>query len=146
MDPNYLVVKKETLPEIYDKVIQAKELIKAGKVKGITDAVKAVGISRSAYYKYADSVFKLSEDAKGKKATVSFLLCDERGSLSKVLNIIADSSGNIITINQGIPINGIANVTISVDISHFSVSLEEALNRIQAQPGVSRLELVALGF
>ena len=82
MDSNYLVIRKDTLPEIYDKVVKAKELLKTGKAKGITDAVRQVGISRSAYYKYADSVYKFTEDAKGKKATITFLLSDERGRLS----------------------------------------------------------------
>lgn len=144
MDKRYLVIDKKMLPEVYDKVMQAKELIRTGKVKGITQAVKEVGISRSAYYKYKDYIFTISEGTKGKKATITFLLSHQLGVLSKILNMIANVQGNILTINQDIPINDFANVSITFDISNLTNDIEELLNDIRDLPGVTKLELVAM--
>ncbi|RKD31783.1 ACT domain-containing protein [Thermohalobacter berrensis] len=144
MDKKYLVVDKETLPDIFEKVLIAKELLKKGKVKGVTEAVKTVGISRSTFYKYKDHVFTLSESSKGRKVTISMLLSHKLGVLSHILNIIAEKRGNILTINQDIPINNIANVTITFDISNLTIGFDDILEEIEKSDGVVKLELIAM--
>lgn len=144
MDNKYLVIDKKMLPDVYEKVLSVKELIKKGEVKGITEAVKKVGISRSTYYKYKDYVFTLSEGTKGKMVTINMLLSHELGVLSTILNKISNKRGNILTINQDIPINGIANVSITFDISNLVVELDEIMEEIRASKGIVKLELVAM--
>ena len=117
MGKEFLIVSKEILPDYYDKVIEARNLLSEGKVKGVSEAVKMVGISRSTYYKYKDFVFTPSENSMGRKALISVMLAHKKGALSEVLNYISSVNGNILTINQNIPINDVASVIISIDIS-----------------------------
>jgi len=145
MKNKYLVIDKQILPDVFEKVLKAKELIRSGKVKGITDAVKDVGISRSTFYKYKDYVFALSEGNLGKKVTISLLLEHETGVLSDILNQIAEKKGNILTINQNIPINNIANVSITFDISNLVIDVDELMDDIKNRTGVIMTNLIAMG-
>lgn len=144
MNGKYLVIDKEILPDVFEKVVEAKELLRTGKVKGITEAVKNVGISRSAFYKYKDYVFTLSEGTRGKKITLSFLLSHKTGVLSKILQMISSSHGNILTINQDNPVNNVANVSITFDISSLQRELEDVIKDIEQVSGVEKLELVSM--
>lgn len=145
MKNKYLVIDKEILPDVFEKVLKAKELIRNGKVKGITDAVKNVGISRSTFYKYKDYVFALSEGNLGKKVTISLLVEHETGVLSAILNQIAEKKGNILTINQNIPINEIANVSITFDISNLVINVDALMDDIKNRTGVIKAKLIAMG-
>src|SRR6056297_4178905 len=144
MSSKYLLIDKEILPGIFEKVITAKQLIKTGQAKGITDAVKAVDISRSSFYKYKDYVFTFSERAEGKKVTTALLLSHESGILSSILNKIAESKGNILTINQNIPMNQVANVTLTFDISQMDMEFDELTEEIRNMDGVIKLNLLAM--
>ncbi len=145
MKNKYLVIDKKILPDVFEKVLKAKEIIRSGKVKGITEAVKNVGISRSTFYKYKDYVFTLSEGNLGKKVTISLLLEHETGVLSDLLNHIADKKVNLLTINQNIPINNIANVSITFDISELSIDFDMLMDEIKNSPGVIMTNLIAMG-
>ena len=145
MKNKYLVIDKQILPDVFEKVLRAKEMIRSGKVKGITEAVKNVGISRSTFYKYKDFVFALAEGNLGKKVTISLLLEHETGILSDILNQIADRKGNVLTINQNIPINKIANVSITFDISDLDIDLDALMDEIKNSPGVIMTNLIAMG-
>ena len=127
MGKEFLIVSKEILPDYYDKVIEARNLLSEGKVKGVSEAVKMVGISRSTYYKYKDFVFTPSENSMGRKALISVMLAHKKGALSEVLNYISSVNGNILTINQNIPINDVASVIISMDISETTITIEEII-------------------
>ena len=140
----YLVVHADALPDVYKKVVDAKELIKNGDVSGVSDAVKAVGISRSTYYKYSDHVFSLAEGALGKKVTWTLLLHHESGVLSTVLDRLAQANCNILTISQDTPINGIANVSLTFDISGLETSFEALMNEMKSLDGVKKLTLIAM--
>lgn len=144
MENNYFVVQEDVLPEIFIKVIKVKELLYKGQVKDITEGVKVVGISRSAYYKYRDKVFLMSEDVKGQKATMSILVNHESGSLSEVLDKIAEFRGNIITINQDIPINDAANITITLDILNLTADVNKLVSEIQLLNKVIKVNLIAV--
>jgi chorismate mutase len=140
----YLVIDKKILPDIFEKVIEAKELLRTGKIKEVTEAVRSVGISRSAFYKYKDYVYTLSEKRSGKKVTLFFLLDHQAGILSQILNLVSDHKGNILTINQDIPINNVANVSITFDISDMEISIEEMLHNLEEIEGIERLELIGI--
>ncbi len=144
MESKYLFVDIKVLPEIFGKVIEVKNLINSKKVHDISEAVKIVGISRSAYYKYKDSVFTISDSKNNSKVTLSMMLGDEAGTLSKILDKIAEYGVNILTINQTIPINKIANVTITLEIINHSVNIETLINDIKNNNNVIKTDLIAM--
>lgn len=141
---DYLIVNKEILPDVFEKVIQVKQMMEQGEEVQVSEAVKKVGLSRSTYYKYKDHVFAASQNLKERKAVISFMLSHEKGLLSEVLNIITSVMGNIITINQNIPIHSKASVTISIDVSELSVPIDELINRISTVRGINRVNLISL--
>ncbi|GAA0085575.1 ACT domain-containing protein [Clostridium sp. MB05] len=144
MKGNFLVVDKRVLPEVYEKVVDAKRLLEEGKVKDITEAAKTVNISRSVYYKYKDSVFALVETEQGKKVTINMMIKDNKGVLSGILNYISEEGGSIITINQGIPMNKRANLSLTIDISSLSGDLKTLLEYLATLKDVEKVEFVAM--
>ena len=112
----YFVLKKKAVPEVLLKVVEAKRLLDSGKAASVQEAAENVGISRSSFYKYKDDIFPFHDNAKGKTITMVIQLDDEPGLLSVVLRIVADYHANILTIHQSIPVNGIASLTLSVDV------------------------------
>lgn len=140
----YLIVSKKILPDVYEKVIEARNLINNGSVKGISEAVKVVGISRSTYYKYKDYVFSPDENSIGRKAVVSMMLRHEKGVLSNVLNYLSQEHANILTINQSIPINGKASVNVSLDISDLSKSIDDVILEMRKIKGASSVRLLSV--
>ncbi|MGN8875301.1 ACT domain-containing protein [Pseudoflavonifractor sp. HCP28S3_F10] len=141
--PNYFIVDAKALPEIFLKVAEAKRMLEIGEVNTVNLATRRVGISRSAFYKYKDAVRPFNDMLHGRIVTFQILLKDEPGVLSAALNIFAQSGGNILTINQAIPVNGCAAVTIGAETSGLEVSLEELLARALNVDGVVRCEILA---
>jgi len=141
--PKYFIVEADALPEIFLKVTQAKGLLETGEVSTVNQATAAVGISRSAFYKYKDTVRPFNDMKSGRIVTFQFSLRDEPGMLSRVLNIFAETGGNILTINQGLPVNGCAVATIAAETSGLHLTLEELLARAAGVPGVIRCEILA---
>ncbi|HWQ72532.1 MAG TPA: ACT domain-containing protein [Desulfitobacteriaceae bacterium] len=139
---DFLIVSKDILPEAILKTAKAKELLVKGDVSTVNDAVEAVGISRSAYYKYKDGVFPFYEVSREKLITISLILEHRAGVLSHVLNYIAGFQVNILTINQGIPLQGIANVSISVETAGMSDTPENLLNGLAEVDGVRKIEVI----
>lgn len=139
----YLIVSKEILPSYYDKVIEARNLIDSGRVDNISEAVKAVGISRSTYYKYKDHVYPPSTQL-GRKATLSFVLDHKKGILSHLINILAEEGANILTINQDIPIHQRAIVSITIDVLELQSSMDALMERLKKLDGVSKAKLLAI--
>ncbi|MFO7152583.1 MAG: ACT domain-containing protein [Bacillota bacterium] len=139
----FYIVKEEILPDILKKTVKAKELLKNGTARTINEATKMVGMSRSAFYKYKDYVFPFYEASMGKIITISLILEHRPGILSSILDEIAKGHGNILTINQNIPVHGLANVTISFDTSQMSKNVEEVLETIEKKPGVAKIEVIA---
>ena len=139
---NFYLVREEILPEAIKKTIVVKEILKRGELKTVNEAVEKVGLSSSAYYKYKDYVFPFYEASKEKIITLSLLLEHKPGVLSRVLNTIAGDSGSIMTINQGIPLQGVANTTISIETKSLTIDLEALLDKLRLIEGVKRLEVL----
>ena len=137
----FYLVREEILPEAIKKTIKVKEILKRGEIKTINEAVERMGLSRSAYYKYKDYVFPFYEASKEKIITLSLLLEHKAGVLSRVLNTVASDSGSIMTINQGIPLQG-ANTTISIETKDLTIDLEALLDKLRMIDGVKRLEVL----
>lgn len=143
MADKYLIVNEKILPDFYEKVIEARNLLNSGTVKNVSEAVKQVGISRSTYYKFKDYVFLPTENSAGKKAVISLMLMHRRGVLSDVLNIVNSQRANVLTINQSIPINGQASVMISLDISELDGTIDMLIALLQGTRGVASAKLIA---
>ncbi|MBE6063059.1 MAG: ACT domain-containing protein [Clostridium butyricum] len=144
MSGNYLVIDKRVLPDVYEKVLFAKKLLKDGKVKEITEAVKQAGISRSVYYKYKDYVFDFSETSEGRKVTYNIILKNEKGVLSNISNYIASVGGDILTINQGIPLNGYANLSITIDLSTVDGDLKTLTDGLTNLRNIEKVEFIGM--
>lgn len=141
--PKYYIVEAAALPETFQKVAEVKRILSSegkGKVNRIT---QEVGISRSAYYKYKDSIFPFENLMAGRIITFQISLRDEAGLLSQLLQIFAEAGANILTINQTIPVGGIALLTISAETIGLSCSVEALLRQIEQHAGVSRAEILA---
>lgn len=136
----YYIVDRDALPEVFLSVVQAKKLIETGKASSVQEAVEKVGISRSSFYKYKDSISPFFESSKGKTITLSMSLEDKPGILSKVLNKISTTKSNLLTINQTIPINGIANITMSIQILEPISEYIEIIDEVQ---GVHDIRILA---
>jgi chorismate mutase len=141
----FYLVREDILPEGVLKTVQAKELLARGEVKTIHDAVEQVGLSRSAFYKYKDGIFPLNKLERERIVTISMDLEHRSGILSKVLAMIAGLEGNVLTIHQTIPLQGMANVVISVDTSMMGENWSELLEKLQRQDGVRRAAVIGQG-
>ena len=139
----YYIVAADALPEIFIKVAEAKRMMQTGEVTTAGEAVRRVGISRSAFYKYKDAVQPFNDMKAGHIITFYAMLKDNPGVLNNVLSIFAGSGANILTINQSIPTNGCAAVTISAETSEMELSLEELIGRVSPAEGVVRFEILA---
>ncbi len=138
----FYLVREEILPEAIKKTIKVKELLKKGEVRTINEAVERMELSRSAYYKYKDFVFPFYEASKEKIVTLALLLEHKQGVLSRVLNTIANDRASVLTINQGIPLQGVANATISLETVDLVIDLEALLDKLRMIDGVKRLEVL----
>ena len=139
----FYLVSAEALPEIFIKVAEAKRMLQSGEVRTAGDAARTVGISRSAFYKYRDAVRPFNDMKTGRIITFYALLKDNPGVLSNVLSIFAGSGANILTINQTIPTNGCAGVTISAETGDMSEELDDLMTRAAAAEGVLKFEIMA---
>ena len=144
MIKKYLIVNKKILPQVYEKVIEARNIINENSNINISEAVKKVGISRSTYYKYKDYVFSPSENSIGRMAVFSLMLAHKKGVLSRVINNISSHNANILTINQTIPINEKANVTLSLDISGVDIPIDEMIGNTKEIEGVVTVDLLSI--
>lgn len=141
--PKYYIVEASALPEIFQKVAEAKRMLETGETDKVNVAAQAVGISRSAFYKYRDAVRPFNDMKTGRIITFYTMLKNNPGVLSDVLSIFAGSGANILTINQSIPTNGCAAVTISAETSEMQESIEEMMARALALEGVVRFDILA---
>lgn len=139
----YYLVSAEALPEVFIKVAEAKRMLQVGEADTVGEAARLVGISRSAFYKYKDAVQPFQNMRAGHIITFYALLKDIPGVLSNYLSIFAGSGANILTINQTIPTNGCAGVTISAETSDIVDGLEELMSRAAAAQGVLKFEILA---
>ena len=141
--PKYYLVEASVLPEIFAKVIEAKELLETGQVRTVADAVACVDISRSAFYKYKDFVSPFQDMSRGHLVTFNLELLDRQGVLSSVLAIFAENGANILTINQSIPTSGVAPVTITAATEYMQTTMELFMAALKSAEGVIRVHIMA---
>ena len=143
MIKDYLIVSKKILPDYFEKVLEARILLESSRCTSVSQAVKQVGISRSTYYKYKDSIFMPSEEF-GRKFTLSITLSDTPGILSQVLAILSAFQTSIITIHQDIPINHAAIVIITLDGADMTGSIDDIVAEIKKYTDIFKINLIAM--
>lgn len=141
--PKYYLVEASALPEVFLKVAEAKRLLATGQAATVNEATKITGISRSAFYKYRDSVQSFQKMNVSRVITLQFLLHDEPGVLSDLLTTVARQNVNILTINSITPTNGCAIVTITAETTQTTVTLDELMRFLSQTPGVIKSEVLA---
>ncbi len=139
----FYIIDKEVLPEVFVKVMEVKTLLEEDRVLTVQEATEKVGISRSSFYKYKDSIMPFYENGRGNTITILIHLKDESGKLSDVLNHIASVGGNILTINQMIPINGIALINICMQTGNMYIQVGEMLDQLGSIGGVQNINVLA---
>ena len=139
----YFVLKEKAVPEVLLKVVEAKRLLESGRVTSVQEAAEQVDISRSSFYKYKDDIFPFHDNARGKTITFVLQMDDEPGLLSGVLKQIAEDNANILTIHQTIPINGVASLTLSVEIGPETKNVSDMIDAIEAKKGIHYLKILA---
>jgi chorismate mutase len=138
----YYVVKQKAVPEVLLKVVEAKRLLESGKVLSIQDAVDTVGISRSSFYKYKDDIFPFHDNSQGTTITLMLQMDDETGLLSDVLKIVAEFGANILTIHQSIPINGVASLSLSVQVLPTTGDMSRMIEAMEDKQGVHTVKIL----
>lgn len=141
--PKYYIVEASALPEVFLKVAEAKRLLSTNTVATVNDAAKAVDISRSAFYKYRDTIHPFENMMSGRVVTFQFMLHDEPGMLSKLLAVFTQVGANLLTINSITPTDGCALVTISAETTGVELSLEEFLAQTRSVRGVIKAQILA---
>ena len=139
----YFVLREKAVPEVLLKVVEAKRLLDSGRVLSVQEAVDQVGISRSSYYKYQNDIFPFHDETRGKTVTFVLQMEDEPGLLSLVLNSVAEFGANILTIHQSIPINGVASLSLSVQVLPTTVDVSEMIESMEAKSGVRNVKILA---
>lgn len=139
----YYLIKQKAVPEVLLKVIEAKRLLESEKVMTIQEAAEKVGLSRSSFYKYKDDIFPFHENVKGRTVTFVLQMDDQPGMLSEVLKIIAHYSANILTIHQTIPINGVASLTLSVEIPPL-LDMSLMMTELEQKDGIQYVKILAM--
>ena len=140
---SFFVLREKAVPEVLLKVVEAKRLLDSGRAESVQDATDAAGISRSSFYKYKDDIFPYHENAKGKTITMVIQLDDEPGLLSVVLKTIAEFHANILTIHQSVPVNGIASLTLSIDIFPATGDVTDMQSQIESVQGIHYAKIIA---
>jgi chorismate mutase len=138
----YFVVRERALPEVLLKVVEVNRLLETQKASSVQEAVERVGISRSSYYKYKEDIFPFHDSSKGTTLTLSCRMDDEPGLLSDVLKVVADFRANILTIHQSIPINGIAALSLSIQILDNTGDVSEMVSEIEKRNGVHNVKVL----
>ncbi len=137
----YYLIRKRAVPEVLQKVVEVNKLLASGGARTVNEAAEKVGISRSSYYKFKDDVEEFHDSSAGTTLTLFAEINDETGLLSDMLGIIAEHRANILTIHQSIPLNGVASLSISVQITENTGSISSMLTALEHCPGVRKVKV-----
>ena len=139
----FYIVAAEALPEIFIKVAEAKRMLQTGEAGTVGAATKKVGISRSSFYKYKDDIFPFYDNTKGKTITLVVQMDDEQGLLSDLLHVVAVYKANILTIHQSIPVNGVATLTLSVEVRENTGNVSSMVEELEELDGIHYVKILA---
>lgn len=141
----FYLVSETFLPDGMKKTLEAKKLLENHKVESIHEAVRQVGVSRSVFYKYRDAVFPFQDMVRAQMITLFFHLEDHTGVLSRLLSVVSEAGCNILTIHQTIPIQGKANVTLSLNTNGMRLEIDQLLYELKQVKFVNQVEILSSG-
>lgn len=139
----YFVVKQKAVPEVLLKVVEAKKMLETERALTVQEAADKVGISRSSFYKYKDDIFPFYDNTKGKTITLAVQMDDVQGLLSDLLHVVADYKANILTIHQSIPVNGVATLTLSVEVREDTGNVASMIGDLEDVRGVHYVKILS---
>ena len=139
----YFVVKQKAVPEVFLKVVEAKKMLETERALTVQEAADKVGISRSSFYKYKDDIFPFYDNTKGKTVTLVVQMDDVQGLLSDLLHVVADYKANILTIHQSIPVNGVATLTLSVEVRENTGNMSSMIEDLEEVDGVHYVKILS---
>ena len=139
----YFVLKQRAVPEVLLKVVEAKRLLESERAITVQEATDRVGISRSSFYKYKDDIFPFYDNTKGKTITLVIQMDDEQGLLSDLLHVVAIYKANILTIHQSIPVNGLAMLTLSVEVQNHTGNVSSMIEEMENMNGIHYVKILA---
>ena len=142
-ESKYYVLKEQAVPEVLLKVVEAKKLLDCEKASSVSEAVSLVGISRSSFYKYKDDIFSFHNNARGRTITMMIQYEDELGVLSRITNVISGSYANILTAHQSIPINGVASLSLSVEVLEDTTDLSDMIDQLEELQHIQYVKILA---
>lgn len=138
----YYIVRARAVPEVLRGVAKANQLLASGKVRTVNEAAELAGISRSSYYKFKDDIEEFHDSISGMNITIFCEINDETGILASLLGIISGCNANILTIHQSIPINGVADLSISLQIRDNTEDISQMIRKIEALGGVRKIRIM----
>ncbi len=138
---NYFLINSSILPPVYAKVVEAKNYLASGEASSATQAAKMAGISRSAYYKYKDAIFEYNGDSNDETETINAKLKDNAGVLSALMSEIYTAGANVLSVNQSVPVNAVADVSVTIRITEMTVDVKTLLENIKNIDGVKSVYL-----
>ncbi|WLR49998.1 ACT domain-containing protein [Bacillus tianshenii] len=144
-DVQFYLVREDILPDAMKKTLEVKALLERGKTDSVAEAVQTVGLSRSAFYKYRDCIFPFHTMMKEKIISLFFHLEDRSGALSNLLAVVAEMGCNVLTIHQTIPLQGKANVTLSLNTQGMHSDLNALLSQLRQLEFVEKVEILGTG-
>lgn len=144
MDSSYIIVDYSIAPDVFKRVIMTKNLVDSGKCKSVNEALAVTKLSRTAFYKYKNHIFSCSDNMGDNIATLAFTLDDVTGILSEILSVFAKNEISVLTINQNIPLNGVANMTISLRLRDNSIDMDSIILDLKRIDGVNKVHLLAM--
>lgn len=144
MDNSYIIIDYNIAPDVFKRVVEAKKLIASGKFKSVNEALDMAKLSRTAFYKYKNHIFSSGDAGISNIATLAFTLDDVTGVLSDILACLAKKGISVLTINQNIPVNDIANITISLRLSDSDISIDAVIEELKHIKGVNKVHLLAM--
>ena len=139
----YFVVKQKAVPEVLLKVVEAKKMLETERALTVQEAADKVGISRSSFYKYKDDIFPFYDNTKGKTVTLVVQMDDVQGLLSDLLHVVADYKANILAIHQSIPVNGVATLTLSVEVRENTGNMSSMIEDLEEVDGVHYVKILS---
>ena len=139
----YFVVKQKAVPEVLLKVVEAKTMRETERALTVQEAADKVGISRSSFYKYKDDIFPFYDNTKGKTITLAVQMDDVQGLLSDLLHVVAEYKANILTIHQSIPVNGVATLTLSVEVREDTGNVASMIGELEDVRGVHYVKILS---
>ena len=144
-DGRFYLVREDVLTESMLKTIEVKQLLSTGEATTIQQAVKKVGLSRSAFYKYRDTVFPFESIARERIVTIFIQLEDRKGSLATLLSVVSNAKCNVLTIHQTIPVQARANITLSLDVTQMEIKMDTFIQQLKAPDFVESVSVISSG-